>query len=249
MTRRRPSPAAGSWRSCAGGCAGCSLLARIDGQCRAAAAACMATSRSMASGLSRLPVLAGNSGSAARPARSRRARPAVPADGEPVRGMARCLRPLPWQRTCAAGAEMDVGAVQAGQLGDPQPGLDGEQEQGTVAPASQRAPVRVQRCSASISSAVRKLTWSRLVNAWRVWPGPAGLRRRARVAQGGVAEQRPGSRPGGGCGFWGRCAAGLQVVQEGGDRLRVEVGRVQAGGRLAGSGLQAKPSSSRRVSR
>ena len=49
---------------------GCSLLACSDGQCCAAAAAWMATRRSMASGLSRLPVLVGNSGSHARPARS-----------------------------------------------------------------------------------------------------------------------------------------------------------------------------------
>ena len=62
--------------------------------------------------------------------RARRA--AAPATG-PVSGTRALLAALAFAADVRAGAEGDVGAVQAGEFGDPQPGLDGEQEQGAVA--------------------------------------------------------------------------------------------------------------------
>ena len=59
-----------------------------------------------------------------------------------------------------AGAEVDVAAGQAGQLGDAQPGLDGEQQQRVVAAAGPGAAVGAAS-SASISGSVRNVTSAR----------------------------------------------------------------------------------------
>ena len=40
-----------------------------------------------------------------------------------------------------AGAELDVAVAQAGQLGDPQAGLDGQVQQGVVSPPGPGVPV------------------------------------------------------------------------------------------------------------
>ena len=89
---------------------------------------------SIASRLSGRPRRVGNSGSLG--GRARSAEP-VPQDGDGavVSGVIRSLRPLPWQRDVRAGAEVHVGAGEADQFGDPQPGLDGEQQQRVVASA------------------------------------------------------------------------------------------------------------------
>jgi hypothetical protein len=50
-----------------------------------------------------------------------------------------------------AGAEVDVGAGERGELGDPQPGLDGQGEQGMIAAPHPAGPVR---CSAENRSRI-----------------------------------------------------------------------------------------------
>jgi hypothetical protein len=51
-----------------------------------------------------------------------------------VRGVLRALRPLPWQVT-GAGPKFEVLAAQGDQLGDSQPGLGGQDQEGVVAAA------------------------------------------------------------------------------------------------------------------
>ena len=59
-----------------------------------------------------------------------------------VSGVQRSLRPLPRHLTWWAAPEVHVGAGEAGELGDPQPGLEGESEQGVIAAAHPTGPVR-----------------------------------------------------------------------------------------------------------
>ena len=70
------------------------------------------------------------------------------------------------------GAEGDVAAVEPGQLGDPQPGLHGQQQQRAV--AASLPPVRSGAASrASISAGVRNDTVG-LSNRLAGWRAPAG---------------------------------------------------------------------------
>ena len=114
---------------------GVTFLSAIDGQAAAAVAACLATSRSTASRESGPPRLGGEQRvrrvgrlSSASQARST-ATVWAGERGGPV------LAALAVAADVRAGAEVDVVAGQAGELGDPQSGLDGEQEQGVVAAA------------------------------------------------------------------------------------------------------------------
>ena len=58
-----------------------------------------------------------------------------------VRGVIRFFRPLPRASDVRPGGEPNVAAAQAGELRDAQPGLDGSHEQGVVAPAGPGSPV------------------------------------------------------------------------------------------------------------
>ena len=119
---------------------GVTFFSLIDGQLSAAAAACLATSRSTASRESRPPAWVGNSGPVGAGAEL----------GEPG---PQHLDGLAGQRCCPvfaalavaadvrAGAEVRVLAGEAGELRYPQAGLDGEQEQGVVAAAVPGPPV------------------------------------------------------------------------------------------------------------
>src|SRR5215472_11694740 len=71
-----------------------------------------------------------------------------------------------------SGTEVDVGAGERGELGDPQPGLDGEGEQGVVA-ASRPAGAVGAASSASASWRVKKDTVA-FSNRAAGWPGLAG---------------------------------------------------------------------------
>ena len=133
------------------------------------------------------------------------------------------------------GAENDVAVGQAGQLGDPQPGLDGEHEHGVITPAGPGAPVRCGQQG---------------VDLWRGEPGEqcalVALGRDGQdplddggafgVVQCGVAEQRVDGGEAPVAGPDRVVPVSFQVVEEGGDQWRVQVGDVQRGGRLAGPG-------------
>lgn len=64
-----------------------------------------------------------------------------------------------------AGVEVDVAAVEPGELGHPEPGLGGEREQGAVASSFPAAGVG-RSSSASISVAVRKDTMALSKRFW-----------------------------------------------------------------------------------
>ena len=78
-----------------------------------------------------------------------------------VSGVIRSLRPLPWQRTCAPVPRWTSAQGQAGQLGDPQPGLDGEQEQGVVAPPGPGGAVGGGEQRVDLVGSVRNVTSAR----------------------------------------------------------------------------------------
>jgi hypothetical protein len=109
-------------------------LARSDGQTARASVTWWASRRSMASRLRWPPLLVGNSGSSGPAERSlsHAWRRSLIAGSN---GVHRRLRPLPTVRTFGAGAEGDVVSGEPGELGAPQPGLDGQGKHGVVAPA------------------------------------------------------------------------------------------------------------------
>ena len=127
------------------------------GQRRAAVAACLRTRRWTASALRRRPVRVGNSGSSrlagafGHPDAQHRLGGRGERDGAVPAALAEAA-------DVGAGAEADVAAVESGQLGDAQPGLRCQQQQGPVAAAFPPGPVAARRCRASISVWVRNET-------------------------------------------------------------------------------------------
>ena len=94
----------------------------------------------MASWLRRVPVRVGNSGSCGAPVCSL----SQPRRTATVSGRERggsFFSAFAYAADVGAAAEGDVGARQADQLGDPQPGLDGQEEHGVVAPAGPGGPI------------------------------------------------------------------------------------------------------------
>ena len=57
-------------------------------------------------------------------------------------GVQRSLRPFAQAPDVRASAQVHVGAGERGELGDPQPGLDGHRQQGVVAAADPAGQVR-----------------------------------------------------------------------------------------------------------
>ncbi len=136
----------------------------------------------------------------------------------------------------AAGAENHVSAVEADQLGDAQPGLEGEHQQGTVPPAFPAPLVRGVDERGGFPGAEE--AHGRLAEALgRDGQHPLDHSGVLGVAQGGVAEQGPDGREAKVAGPGAVVPFGLQVIQEGGDRLVVKVVPVEAGGGLPGSGV------------
>ena len=107
---------------------------RMDGHRRAAVAACSRTRRWTASVLRRRPVRVGNSGWSGWPARSV-SQTRSTAWVVVVNGTARCLRPLPRQRTLAPAPRVTSPQLRPGQLGEAQSGLRGHEQQRPVAAA------------------------------------------------------------------------------------------------------------------
>ena len=187
----------------------------------------------MASRLSRRPVRVGNSGSSLDPARSlSQTRKRVSAGL--VRGTARCFRPFPSQRTLAPGSECDVAAVQAGEFGDPEAGLDGQQHQGPVSPAFPAGLIR--RGEQRIDFGGSQEHHDPLVEPFRGDRQHALDEQRVLgVAQGGVGEQRTDRRQAQVPGPGAIAPLVLEVVQECRDRGGVQVVPVELGGHLSGA--------------
>ena len=134
-----------------------------------------------------------------------RARRAATASAGAVRGTARCLASFAFAADVGAGAEGDVAAVEAGELGDAQPGLHGEQQQGPVASAF--PSVRVGRGDEGVDLGGGEERHDRLVEPFRR-DGQDPLDQQGVL---GVAQRRrrrtaTGSRSAAGCGSAGCCA-------------------------------------------
>ena len=156
----------------------------------------------------------------------------------PVSGVARSLRPLPMQRTCApasrttspwAGRSVRRCAARSGRRARAWRGHACRPTcPGWVRPAGPRS-----RRGEPGSVCAR--------GAWPGWPGPAGSAARLGVVQCGVAEQRVDGGEAPVAGPHRVAPVSFQVVEEGGDQRRVQVGDVQRGGRLAGLGRRSRP--------
>ena len=93
-----------------------------------------------------------------------------------------------------------------GQFGDPQPGLDGDDEQGVVTPAEPGGAVGrgEQRVDLLVGQEARP---GLRRGVWGGWPAPAGSRRRVRDGAGRRSERASGSRSAGRCGCARCCRA------------------------------------------
>ena len=132
-----------------------------------------------------------------------------------------------------AGAEGDVAAVQAGEFGDPQAGLDGQQHQGPVSSAFPPGLVRGGDQGVDLGGGQER--HDPLVEPLRR-DGQDALDEQGvlGMAQGGVGEQRPDRGQSHVAGPDAVAPVGFQVVEERGDRRGVQVVPVQLGGLLAG---------------
>ena len=132
------------------------------------------------------------------------------------------------------GAEVDIAAGQGGQLGGPQPGLDGEQDPGVVAAPGAGGPVGGGEQGFSFGAGEEGD--DRLVAAFgrdRQHPGDVGgvlgMAQR-REAEQGVDRGQPGVAAADGV-----AALMFEVVEERADHRRVQVGDVEAAWRGSGA--------------
>jgi hypothetical protein len=132
-----------------------------------------------------------------------------------------------------AGPEVQVVDAQAGQLGHPQSGLDGEGEQGVVASAEPGATIGrgQQRVGLGCAQVVHDGPVAAL---GRNRQHPLDHRGIVGGVQRGVAKQRPDRGQPGVAGAHAVAPLGLQVGQERHDQGGVQVGDVQVDGLFAG---------------
>ena len=145
------------------------------------------------------------------------------------------------------GPEVDVLPVQAGELGDPQPGLDGEQEQGPVASA---VPAPAVGCGdEGVGLLGGQVADDRaLAPSWRDGQDLADDGGVLGCLRGRVLEQRVDRGQAGVAGGAAVAPLLFQVVEEPADQGGVEVGEAELGGLLP-AWPEAKASRSRQVSR
>lgn len=112
-----------------------------------------------------------------------------------------------------AGSQMDVAETQAGELGDPQAGLDGEHQQGVVAPSGSAVAVGAGQQSVDLGGG-EEGDGGPLAPLG--WDGKDSLDRcrMFRVAQGSEAEQRVHRGQAGIAGGHVGLAVTLEVVKE-----------------------------------
>jgi len=201
-----------------------------EGHFAAASVMWWARRRSIASRLSRTPVMVGKSGSVGAPgcSLSQPLRTAVVAGTSGVRRSFYLAERV----YVGAGGEGDVLAGEPGEFGDPQPGLDGQREDGMVAPSGpcgQFAGVE-QRVDLGLGEVGDEVALGSLGRDGEHALDGAGV---LGVLQGKVAEQRvdrsqPVIASGGAV-----APLALEMVQERADQRRVEFGDVEGGGCLA----------------
>jgi hypothetical protein len=121
-----------------------------------------------------------------------------------------------------AGAQVHVGAGERGELGDPQPGLDGHREQGVIAAAGPAGAVRGGQQRLGFPGS--QVGHDGLVEAGgRDGQDPLDQGGVLGVAQGGVAEQRVDRGQPRVAGARAVMPVVAQVLQEGSDEPGVEV--------------------------
>lgn len=131
-------------------------------------------------------------------------------------------------------AKVDVGDGEAGEFGDPQPGLGGHQEERVVAAA---VPGReVGRGQEGFDLGPGQEADGGVIVSFG-WDGehPGDQRGVLGDLERGVAEQRADGRQPGVAGSDAVASRGFQVLEEPADQRGVQVGEVQPAGELAGA--------------
>ena len=214
---------------------GVTFFSLMDGQAASAVAACLATSLSTASRESLACRLGRGTAGCPGSGLSSASQVLSTLTVWVVSGVARSLRPLPWQRTCGPAPRWTSWRVEAGELGDPQPGLDGEQEQGVVAaavpcPAVGGGEQRVGLVGGEVADD------GPLAPPWRDRQDLADDGGVLGCPGGGVAEQRVDRGQPGVAGGAAVAPVVFQVLQERADQRGVEVGEAELAGCLPGLG-------------
>ena len=157
-----------------------------------------------------------------------------------VSGTARCLRPLPRQRTWAPAPRARRRAVESGQFGDPQAGLDGQQQQRAVAAAFPAAAVG--RVEEGVDLGCGEKRDQLLVEPFgRDGQHPLDELGVLGVTQGRVGEQRADRGQAQVAGARAVVPVVFEVVEERRDQVRVEVGPVQRGRAALSGALLGEP--------
>ena len=192
---------------------------------------CLVSRRSRPSRLSRLPRLVGNSGSSDS-AGAFGEPDAQDRDGDLGERRDAVLAAFAAAADVRPGCEVHVAAVQAGQLGGAQPGLDRGQQQRVVASAGPGRAVGSVEQRVDLGSS-RKVTSARSAALGRDREHALDVLGVFGVAERGVSEQRVDRRQAGVAGADAVAALVLEVVEERGDQRRVEVADVELAGLAA----------------
>ena len=211
---------------------GVTFLPLSDGQRTRAMPTWRATRRCTASGLSRRPVRVGTTGQ--RRARRVRGRRAQHGDGVGGQGHDPLLATLAGAAQVGTGAECDIAAVEAGELSQPQPGLNGDGEHGPVAPSFPTARVGggEQRLGFVVGEEGDDGLVVSLLGDGEHPGDQLGV---FGVAESGVAEQGPDGGEAVVAGPGRVVPVSFQMRQEGADDVGADVVEAQSARGLAGS--------------
>ena len=132
-----------------------------------------------------------------------------------------------------AGAEMDVLQAQPGELGDPQSGLDGDQQQGVVAPARPRRSVRAGQEGVGLGRA-EKANHGAVAAFARDGQDPSDHSSVFGMAQCGKAEQGVHGGQTSSAGGHAGVPLSFKVIQERADPGSVKVVEIELAGSLPG---------------
>ncbi len=156
-----------------------------------------------------------------------------------VEGDSALLASFAFAADVGSGAQGDVAAVQAGELRNPQPGLEGQQQHDPVSTSFPSGLVRC--CHEGVDLGRGQERHGPLVEPLR-WDREHALdeQRMLGVAQGGVGEQRTDRGQAHVPGPGAVVPLGLQVRQERRDRGGVQVVPVELRGQLPGPGVDER---------
>jgi hypothetical protein len=143
-------------------------------------------------------------------------------------------------------AEVQAGDGEPGKFADPQPGLDGQDEQGVVATPEPGGPVGCSEQRVDLGGG-EEADQRAVVAFGRDGQHPLNQAGVLGVAQRGVAEQRMDRRQAGVAGTHPVAPIAFEIGEERSDELGVEIGQVEPAGWCAGALLREAQQQPQRV--